>query len=122
MDASYVFRVRFRLEPEDVRVEPEEFETVVEYPAPDPGEDGWLFFRDTLWRGDVNDESHVRELASEWLGVPVASASFSELRTDEAYREALIDAVDDDLEAFNADNSTEVLHKYLGSSVRVVDG
>ena len=122
MEAAYVFRARFRLEPEDVRVEPAEFETVIEYPAPDPGEDGWLFFRDALWHGEVGDETHARELASEWLGVPVASASFSELRTDEDYRDALNEAIADDLDAFNADDVTEVLHKYLGSSIRVVDG
>ncbi|MFB6130857.1 MAG: LWR-salt protein [Salinigranum sp.] len=122
MDAAYVFRVRFRLEPEGVRVDPETFDTVVRYPAPDPGEEGWLFFRDVLWRGEVNDEGHLRERASEWLGVPATAVSFSELRTDEAHLDALKAAIAADLDAFNADDVTEVLHKYFGSSMRVERG
>lgn len=121
MDAAYVFRVRFRLDPETVRLDPQEFETVVRRPAPTPGDDGWLFFRDTLWRGEANDERHLRALASDWLDVPVTSATFSEFETDEAYLDALRAAIADDLAAFNAENVTEVLHKYFGSSIRTLD-
>ena len=121
MDASYVFRVRFRLDTGNVRADPDEFETVVRYPAADPGEEGWLFFRDNLWRGDVADESHLRERAIEWLGVPVVAISFSELRTDETHLDAFKEAIAADLDAFNAEVVTEVLHKYLGSSVRVIE-
>jgi len=47
--ASYVFRVRFRLEPgpPEVSVEPQEFETVLYREADRPGSEGWLFFRTT---------------------------------------------------------------------------
>ncbi|MFB6096442.1 MAG: LWR-salt protein [Haloferacaceae archaeon] len=121
MEAAYVFRVRFRLEPRGVRVDPQEFETVLGKPAPEPGEDGWLFFRDVLWRGEVGDETHVRSLAEGWLDVPVTRVAFSEFETDSAYREALEDEIEADLEPFNADSVTEVLHKYFGSSIRVTD-
>jgi hypothetical protein len=120
MDAAYVFRVRFRPDPgEGVRLDPAEFETVARWPAADPGDDGWLFFRDTLWRGDVNDEGYLRERFSEVLGVPVVSVRFSELATGEAYFEALKAEIRADLDTFNADDVPEVLNKYLGSSIRV---
>ena len=122
MDAEYVFRVRFELEPADpdVSVEPDAFETVLRRRAATPGEDGWLFFRDNLWRGELGDEGHFRELTEDALGVPVRSVSFSELRTDEAYLEEFRTAVGENLEAFRADTVEEVLSKYLGSSIRVV--
>jgi len=119
MDAAYVFRVRFRLDPQGVRPDPAEFETVVERPAPTPGEDGWRLFREWLWRGELNDEPRFREVAGDWLGVPVVAASFSELRTDRAYLDALREAIEADLDTFNADDAEEVLHKYLGSSIHV---
>ena len=124
MNAEYVFRVTFRLEPTDpdVSVAPETFETVLRKRATTPGEDGWLFFRDSLWRGEANDEPHHRDLAEETLGVTVVSVDFRELRTDEAYLSALREAIAADLEAFRADDVAEVLHKYLGSSVRVAEG
>ena len=85
MDAAYVFRVTVRLDAPSVGVDPDSFETVVTKPAAEPGTEGWLFFRDALWRGEVSDAAYLRELAEEWLSVPVAAVSFSELRTDEAY-------------------------------------
>jgi hypothetical protein len=121
MDAAYVFRVRFRLDPEGASVRPAEFETVLERPAVPPGDEGWLFFRDALWRGNVGDERHLRQLATDWLDVPVTGVTFSELRTDEEYLEALKAEIARDLTAFNADDVSEVLHKYLGSSVHVRD-
>ena len=95
--------------------------------ATPPGEDGWLFFRDNLWRGDANDEVHLRDLAGDELGVPVESVRFSELRTTPAYLDALKDAVAAELDgatgAFgNAGSVDEVLKNYLGSSVHVVEG
>ena len=123
MNAAYVFRVRFRLDAASgVRTDPRTFETVVEVAAADPGEDDWTFFRDALWRGEVNDDRYARELAEEWLSVPVDAVSFSELRTDEAYLTALRAEIADHLDLFNADSAREVLHKYLGSSIRVEDG
>jgi len=78
-------------------------------------------FRNTLWRGEVSDEDYARRLAAEWLGVPertVESVDFRELQADEDYLEALKSEIEADLEAFNADDVSEVLSKYLGSSVR----
>lgn len=121
MDASYVFRIRFRVEPRDpdVRVEPATFETVLRRRATTPGEDGWLFFRDNCWRGKVNDEAHVRDLASEALGVDVETVSFSELVTDKEHLDALNQEITENLDLFRADDSAEVLNKYLGSSIRI---
>lgn len=120
--ARYVFRVRFRVEPSpsEVSVDPAEFETTLSRAADPPGEDGWLFFRDNLWRGDVGDEAYFREVAEDALGVPVVAVSFSELRTTQAYLDALRDAIADHLDAFRAETVDEVLKKYLGSSIHVV--
>ncbi len=85
MDASYVFRVRFTLSPRRARIEPDTFETVLRIPAPPPGEEGWLLFRDALWRGEANDAEHVRRLCADRLppGVGVLSATFSGFETDD---------------------------------------
>lgn len=117
MTAAYVFRVTFGLDPSDVRVDPSRFETVVTKPAADPGTEGWLFFRDELWRGEVNDEAHLRSLAENWLGVPVESVTFSELRIDEESLDALRDeiAASDEFD----DPPQAVLHAHLGSSIRM---
>lgn len=120
-EAAYVFRVRFRLDPADpsVSLSPAAFETTVRKRAAPPGEDGWLFFRDNLWRGEVNDEAHLRELAERSLGVPVESVEFAELRCEEAYLDALNAEIRRNLDLFRAADAAEVLTKYLGSSVRV---
>ena len=118
--ARYVFRVTVRLDPAPgYSAAPATFETVLSRAADPPGEDGWLFFRDTLWRGELGDQSHGRRLAEDALSVPVESVSFSELQTSDAYLDELKGAIADDLDAFNADTVSEVLKKYLGSSIRV---
>jgi len=119
MDAAYVFRVRFRLDPDDVWVEPNEFETVLRVPAAPPVQEGWLFFQRQLWRGNANNEAHLRERFSKHLGVPVSAISFSELETDRPYLTKLKKAVGDDLGRFNADSVDDVLHNHLGSSIHV---
>ncbi|WP_435175509.1 LWR-salt protein [Halorussus sp. AFM4] len=121
MDASYVFAVRFRLDPaaEGVSLSPNEFETRFRREADPPGEEGWLFFRDNLWRGEINDDRHFRRLVEEALGVTVLSVEYRAFETDEEYLDALKDAVRDDLAEFNADSVSEVLNKYLGSSLEV---
>lgn len=120
--ARYVFRVAFRLEPagEHVSVDPAEFETTLHREADPPGRDGWLFFRDNLWRGEIGDRDHFRGLTEEVLGAPVTSVSFSELQTDGAYLDALRAEIEANLAEFKADDADEVLSKYLGSSIRVV--
>ncbi|QKG93271.1 LWR-salt protein [Halorubrum salinarum] len=125
MEAAYVVRVAVRLDPPAAAVDPDRFETTMELPASEPGTDGWLFFRDRLWRGEVGDEPSFRRLAEERLGLAnapgaaVVAADFRELRADEAYLGALKEAIADDLGRFNADSVDEALHKYLGSSVHV---
>lgn len=122
MGAAYVFAVRFRLDPGmGVSVSPAAFETRLRRPADEPGEPGWLFFRDNLWRGDLADPEGFRELTADALGVPVESVEYRALETDREYYGALKSAIGDDLAAFNADNVDEVLSKYLGSSVEVTD-
>ncbi|TKX81174.1 LWR-salt protein [Halorubrum sp. SD626R] len=119
MDAAYVFAVAFRLDPDGTAVDPDRFEATMEIPAGEPGTDGWLFFRDRLWRGEIGDEPSFRTLASDRLGVEVTEASFRELRTDREHLDALRSAIGDDLARFNADSVDEVVRKYLGSSVHV---
>lgn len=120
-DAEYVFAVELRLSPgaPDVRTEPASVETTLFKRAPSPGDGGWLFFRDTLWRGEVNDDEHMRSLAEETLGIEVRSVEFRELRTDEAYYERLKEEISENLELFNADDVPEVVNKYLGSRIHV---
>jgi len=117
MDAAYVFRVTFGLDAPVVDVDPARFETVVRNPAAEPGTDGWRFFEAALWRGAVTDEAHARSLAEDWLSVPVESVTFSELVADEAYLDALRDAITTS-DAFD-DDPRAVLHAHLGSSIRV---
>jgi len=128
MDARYAFRVRVRIEPahDTVSIEPSSAETTLTLfrEAPEPGTEGWLFFRDTLWRGEIGDEDYGRRLAAEWLGVPertVQAVEFRELQTDQAYFDALKAEIAADLEPFKADTVSEVISKYLGSSVRVTE-
>ncbi|MFC6903872.1 LWR-salt protein [Halalkalicoccus tibetensis] len=121
--ARYVFAVRFRLDPASgVRVEPATFETTLESEADPPGEDGWLFFRDNLWRGEANAPDHLRGLAEEALGVPVENVEYRRFETSEAEYEALKGAIADDLSQFNADSVSEVLNKYFASSIEVGRG
>ncbi|WP_435124391.1 LWR-salt protein [Halobaculum sp. D14] len=121
MDASYVFRVRFTVAVGDGRIDPEAFETVLRIPAADPGEEGWLLFRDALWRGEANDAAHARRLAEERFGagVEVLDAAFREFETDDEYLDALKAEIEADLDPFRADSVREVLHKYFGSSIHV---
>ncbi|GGN08215.1 LWR-salt protein [Halarchaeum nitratireducens] len=121
MEGRYVFGVRFRLDPtRDVTVDPDEFETRLSRPAETPGEEGWLFFRDNLWRGDLADESHFRELTAAALGgVTVLNVDYRAFEVDAAYREAFRAAIAADLDAFRADTVDEVVRKYLGSSLEV---
>jgi hypothetical protein len=120
-DAAYVIGCRFRLEPaaRGVRADPNEFETTLYRAADPPGTEGWLFFRDNLWRGELNDPDYFRDLTEETLGVTVLAVDFRELRTDEAYLDALRAEIGANLDLFNADGVPEVLSKYLGSSIHV---
>jgi len=119
--ASYVFGVRFRLDPDELRADPDTFETVVRIPAAEPGTDDWLFFQRNLWRGKGGDESHLRSLIESHLGVPVEQVRFSELETDKQYLKALKTEIAADLGAFNADSVDEALHQHLGSSIHVYE-
>jgi hypothetical protein len=122
MDAAYRFAVRFRLAPDrGVAVEPRVFETTVRRSADPPGQPGWRFFRDNLWRGDLNDPERFAGVVEDALSVPVEHVAYRALETDREYWNALRDAIADDLPAFNADSVDEVVSKYLGSSVEVTD-
>jgi hypothetical protein len=120
MHAEYVFQVRFRLEPtRDVTVDPQGFETRMRRRADDPGEPGWLFFRDNLWRGEISDPGHFRALTEDALDVSVDDVDYRAFETDETYYEALQEEIAANLDLFKADSATEVLKKYFGSSVEV---
>lgn len=121
--ARYVFGVRVRLEADEpgVWVKPATIETKLYREADPPGKSGWLFFRDNCWRGELADERFMRSEIEETLGVQVEAVDFRELRTDRTYLDALKEEIAANLDAFNADNVTDVLHSYLGSSVHVVE-
>ena len=120
--ARYVFRVAFRLAPEasGLSTDPDRFETTMYRRADPPGEDGWLFFRDHLWHGELADADHFRDVTEAALGVAVESVAFRELQTDEAYLGRLRGAVGSNLAEFRADAVDPAVSKYLGSSIRVV--
>ncbi len=120
--ARYVFGIKFRLAPatDDLTLEPAQFEATLYRRADPPGADGWLFFRDHLWHGELSDPEHLRELTAAALGVPVTAVSFRELQTDEPYFEALRAAVGAALDEFNTNTVDQALSRYLGSSIRVV--
>jgi hypothetical protein len=120
--ARYVFRVTVRIDPAvpGVSLDPAQFETTLYRSADPPGEEGWLFFRDNLWRGELGDEAYFRELTADALDVTVLAVSFSELQTDAAYLATLREAIADRLGEFNADTVDGVLSTFLGSSIRVV--
>ena len=127
MKAAYVFHATFRVPTAGAALDPNRFETTLRLFAPVPGvEPGqeridWLFFRDRLWGGEIGDEAPLRDAASDWLGVEVVELSFSELRADEEYLDALRAEIERDLSRFNAESADEVLHQYLGSSIHAVD-
>lgn len=120
-DAAYLFEVQLYLDAEapDVWLDPAITETTMHKAAPEPGAEGWMFFRDNLWRGEINNYEHTRRLAEEALGMEVRSIEFRELRASEDYYEDLQDEIADNLDAFKADDAAEVVKKYLGSRVHV---
>lgn len=120
MWARYAFSVEFRLEtPPDVSIEPATFETRLYRAATDPGEPGWRFFRDNLWRGELADRDHFRNLSEDALDVTVLSVDYRAFETDEEYLGALREAIEADLPAFRDESVDAVLNKYFGSSIEV---
>ena len=120
MDARYAFSVRFRLTPTgEVWIEPDTFETRLYRPADPPGQPGWLFFRDNLWRGELADPGHIRDLVDDIVAPELQSVEYRALETDEAYLESLEDEIEANLAEFNAESVTAVVRTYLGSSIEV---
>lgn len=119
MRPRYTFAVRFRLHPTTVTVDPAEFETRMSRPADPPGEDGWLFFRDHLWRGEISDPDHLETLATDALGVAVVKIEYKSFITDPSSWASFKAAIADDLEVFRADSVAEAVSKYLGSTVEL---
>ncbi len=118
--ARYVFTIQFRLEPDmGVGIEPNRFETRLSRRAEPPGEEGWLFFRNHLWHGALNDPEHAHTLFGEALGVTVTNAEFRGLHTDAEYLDSLREAVAENLDLFNAETVDGAISKYLGSSIQV---
>jgi len=118
--ARYVFAVRFRVEPSrDVTVDPDEFETRLRREAAPPGDPGWLFFRDNLWRGELADDAHFRTLVADALGITVLDVDYRAFELTDSELAALRDAIAADLDAFRAASVDEALNKYFGSSLEV---
>ncbi|MCL9816637.1 LWR-salt protein [Natronocalculus amylovorans] len=121
MDSGYIFRVEFRLSPAIGSVEPHRFKTVYRHPLVAPPKDGWLFFRDWLWHGELTDRAQFRPIVSDALGVTVTNVQFSEVVISQPELECLDVAIENNLNKFGPDTSTAVRHAHLGSSIRVVD-
>ncbi len=118
--SRYVFSIWFGLDPErDVRVNPTTFETTAYREADPPGDAGWLFFRDNLWRGELNSPEHFRELTEEALGVSIERIEYRRFEASPEEYAALKEAIAAALGEFNADSTDEVLSKYFGSSIEV---
>lgn len=122
MEAQYVFAVVFQLDPDHVDVDPDRFEVRMRRPADPPGDDGWLFFRDNFWHGELNAPEHFQSLTTQELGVPVESVEFTAFETDREYLTALRSEIGNQLAEFRANDVDEVIHKYLGSRLEVRDG
>lgn len=123
MTLRYAFGVRLRPEtPEGVSLEPPTIERRCLLDAPEPGAEGWLEFRELVWRGEVSDREHVRWLLADRIGIEVESVDFRALEADPDSFAAFEAAIAADLEAFNAENVSEVLSKYFGSSLEIRDG
>lgn len=124
MPARYVFHVRFRLTPaRDVTLNPQSFETTMYRAADHLGDgDGWLFFRDHLWRGALSDVQHFTEMAEDALDVHVEDVEYRRFEVDDDHFEALKETIGANLHLFKADSVPEVLNKYFGSSVEVEAG
>ncbi len=120
MEARYRFRVEFRLVlMPGVVAEPAAFETQARYSAVPPGDEGWLFFRDHLWRGQVSSPAQMRSVMGDALDVAVTAVEFRAFETDPAYLDALQSAIEAELAEFRADDVDEVISKYFGSRLEV---
>lgn len=120
MDARYVFAVTVRIEPgRGLSVDPNTVDLRMIRPADEPGDPGWRFFRDNLWRGDIADDAHFRKLTEEALELTVLAVEFRAFETDEEYLAALREAIADDLAAFKDDSVDAVVNKYFGSRIEV---
>ncbi|WP_338729625.1 LWR-salt protein [Haladaptatus sp. DJG-WS-42] len=119
--ARYVFEIRVRPEStrDDLTLSPAEMSVKLYKDAAQPGEDGWLFFRDYLWRGKLNETAPFRSDLEAAYSLRVVSVEFKGLQTSTAYLDALKDEIHGHLDLFNADTVDEVLNKYLGSSIQV---
>jgi len=117
--AAYRFAVTFRLGPGEVDVDPDTFETTLYRPAAEPGEGGWLFFRDYLWRGEISDPDHLRAWASEALGVDVIDIEFRAFECTETELEELRETIGAELATFRAESVQEAVANYFGSALEV---
>lgn len=120
MEPRYVFGVTIRLEVSGmVWVEPDTFETKLYRPADPPGEEGWLFFRDTLWRGELADPDHFRDLVDAALTAQVSAVDFRSFQTDEDSFRRLKAEMRAHLDDLRSDSVAEAINKYFGSSIEV---
>jgi hypothetical protein len=87
--------------------------------AEPPGKEGWLFFRDNLWRGELNSPEHFRELTEAVLSVSVERVEYRRFEVSSEGYEELKDVIAEDLDQFNTDSMSEVLNNYFGSSIEV---
>ncbi len=119
--AAYRFVVTFRLAHDGLAVDPDTFETTVRKPAPEPGTEGWLFFRNTLWHGEISDPEPFETRLGERLGVEVLDADFRAFECAPEERAALAAAIESNADAFGADTAEGVVHDHFGSALEVAE-
>lgn len=118
----YVFSASLRISTgESVYIDPNTFSVVLSWKAPQPGLENWERFREFLWRGQLNHPEFVISELTPSIDVPIESIQFSELQCTQSYLDSLQTAISNDLSLFNAESTTEVISKYFGSSIRVVE-
>lgn len=119
MTPGYRFTVRFQLDPPTVHLDPAAFDTTMIRPATPPTEEGWLFFRDYLWRGEISDPGQFERHATDLLDVPVTAIEYNAFVTSPAEWDELQSAIADNLELFRDDSVPAVVSKYFGSTVEI---
>jgi len=119
--AHYRFAVTFRLRTGELRAEPDTFETAVKKPAAEPGTEGWLFFRNTLWHGEISDPGPFKARLGERLGVDVLGADFRAFECTPDERAALKSEIGSHIDDFGADTAEAVVHYHFGSALEVAE-
>jgi hypothetical protein len=119
--AAYRFAVTVRLDHDGLAVDPDTFETTVRKPAPEPGTEGWHFFRNAPWHGEISDPGPFEKRLEERLGVEIVECDFRAFECTPDERAALKSEIEAHIDDFGADTADGVVHDHFGSSLEVAE-